>query len=228
MKLQQIIDKLRYGELLNTSWDCDDKLPKVITAINSGLIDLASRFPLEEKQVLIQQYPQISIYKLSKEFARSNKDSSEPHKYILDTVFEPFTDDVLLITDVCDETGSKIPLNDENRPDSIFLISYNQIQIPNANEENTTFVIYRKSPKYIDPHTTDLEQDIDLPAYLLEALCAYVAFKDVLNIGGQEGLTAFRALEQRYLTLCDNIHAGNLLQNNVMPTNIKPILRNYI
>ena len=33
MKLQQIIDKLRYGELLNTSWECDDKLPKVITAI---------------------------------------------------------------------------------------------------------------------------------------------------------------------------------------------------
>ena len=100
MKLQHIIDSVRYGELTNISWDNKNRIPAIISFINQGLTDLYSRFPLMEKQLIIQQYPQISIYRLTRDFARTNFKSEQLHKYILDTPFEPFQEDILQISGV--------------------------------------------------------------------------------------------------------------------------------
>ena len=46
MKLQHIIDSVKYGELTNISWDNKNRIPAIISFINQGLTDLYSRFPL--------------------------------------------------------------------------------------------------------------------------------------------------------------------------------------
>ena len=226
MKLEHILDTIKYGELATTSWE--DKDPQIINFINLGLIQLYSRFPISEKQVLIQQYPQISLYRLSREFARTNVTSPMPHKYILDTPFEPFMNDVMFITDICSERGAPIPLNDTNDPRSYFLTSFDTLQIPNANEHETTFILYRAKPLYISPRVEDKSIDIYIPECLLEALTTYVGFKAMQSIGGEEGITQSQTLLQRFDQLCNEVITNNLLGNNVNPTNLKLRMRGFV
>ena len=226
MLLSFIIDAVKYGELQNVY--TEEKLPQLISFINLGLIQIYSKLPIIEKQVTIQEYPQISLYKLSSMYARHNHLSKVKHKYILDTPDNPFTDDVLFITGICDENGFAIPLNDEHHRRSIFISSYDTIQIPNADENEAVFVIYRAKPRCINPETENLNQEIELPDYLLEALTAFVGFKAHQAIGSQESLAASQAFYQRFTELINQAITDNIAGDGVLPTNIKPRMRGYI
>jgi len=226
MLLSQIIDSVRYGELQNVY--TDEMLPQLISFINLGLIQIYSKLPVVEKQVTIQEYPQISLYKLSSLYARHNHLSPVRHKYILDTPDNPFMDDVLFITGVCDEHGFSVPLNDDNHRHSVFIASHDTIQIPNANENRAIFVIYRAKPRYINPTTKKLDIPVELPEYLLEALTAFIGFKAHQAIGGQEGLATSQALYQRFTELINQAITDNIAGDNVMPSNIKLRMRGFI
>lgn len=226
MLLETILDTVRYGELNNISID-DEKIPQIINYINLGLIQLYSKFPVQEKQVIIQQYPQISMYVLDPKYARSNRVSSAPHKYILDTPDDPFVGDVMFITGICDEWGIPRPLNDDHSPRSYFLVSHNTLQIPNANEHESTFVIYRAKPRIVNPKQYDPMEYIELPEYLLEPLTTYVGYKAMQALGSQEGVQQAQAMLERFNMLCQEINANNLMGNNVSPSNIKLGMRGF-
>lgn len=227
MQLNQVIDSIRYGELTNLSWDDNKRIPAIITYINQALTDLYNKFPILEKQLTIQQYPQISMYVLTRDFARTNFKSEQLHKYILDTPFEPFKDDILQITGIYDEEGRPIPLNDSHNPHSYFLVSYNTIQIPNANEDKSIFVTYKARHRYIEPNTENLEQEVFLPTCLEEALYAYIGYKALISIGSPDTVQLAQLYLQRYEQLCDTVKQQNVLNNYVMPTNIKPIIQGF-
>lgn len=227
MKLRHIIDSIKYGELTNISWDSPDRIPAIICFINQGLTDLYTRFPLLEKQVIIQQYPQISIYKLTRDFARTNHKSEQLHKYILDTPFEPFTEDILQVTGVYTEEGLPIPLNDTTNPKSFFLPSYNTIQIPNANENEATFITYKAKHNYIEPTTEDLDQEVEVPPCLAEALYAYLGYKCLVSMGSADTVQLAQLYLQRYEQLCSGTNINNTLGNLVVPTNIKAYIQGF-
>lgn len=227
MQLRQVIDSIKYGELTNISWEDTKRIPAIITYINQALTDLYNKFPILEKQLTIQQYPQISMYVLTREFARTNFKSEQLHKYILDTPFEPFNDDILQITGIYDEEGRPIPLNDSHNPNSYFLVSYNTIQIPNANENNAIFVTYKARHRYIEPNTEDLEQEVFLPTCLEEALYAYIGYKALISIGSADTIQLAQLYLQRYDQLCAGVKNENILGNYIAPTNIKPILQGF-
>lgn len=227
MTLQEIIDTLKYGELTNISWDYENRIPQVISQINLGLLNLYSRFPVLEKSVSIAQYPHISIYHLTSQYARTNTQSTENYKYILDTILDPFTDDILQITAATDEFGMSVPLNDENDPRSWFLPAYNQLQIPNAKEGDTAFLIYRAKPKRIDPLTKDFNQEVFLPQFLVDPLINYVAYKISISMGGDNAQIA-SVYQQLYEKQCIDIINQNLMNTYSSTTNIKPILGGYV
>ena len=226
MLLEQIIDTIKYGELSNISVESEE-VPKIINFINLGLIQLYSKFPIVEKQVVIQQYNQISLYVLDYRFARSNINSLMPHRYILDTPEDPFMDDVMFITGVCDEWGRPVSLNDDHDPHSYFLVSHNTVQIPNANEHNSTFIIYRAKPKRIRTKEYNMMEEVILPEYLLEALSAYVGFKAMQSMTSEEGSALSDKFLDRYNTLVNEVQQNNLMNSNVSPTNIKLGFRGY-
>ena len=228
MQLQTIIDTVRYGDLCSISWEDPARIPQIISYLNLALIDLYKGFPIKEKQVAIQQFSQTSIYVLSREYARTNIESDVPHRYILDNDYEPFIDDVLIITGACDELGRPVPLNDNHDPRSWFLSGYNQIQIPEAKDNETAFLIYRCKPVFISPTITDFSIDIELPDYLLEAVCSYIAFKAMLSMGGQEGMAASEIFHKNYLDHCKEVDIRNLLNQNSSVSNIKPGIRGYV
>jgi len=227
MQLQQVIDTVKYGELTNISWKAEDRIPALISFLNQALTDLYSKFPLMEKQITIQQYPQISIYLLTRDFARTNFKSEELHKYILDTPFEPFKDDILQITGTYDEYGHPIPLNDDHNPHSWFLTSYNTIQIPNANENEVSLVTYKAKHRYIKPDTEDMEQEVFLPPCLEEALFTYIAYKCLVSMGSQDTQAQAQFYLQKYDQLCNTVRELNTLGNYVAPSNIKLLRRGY-
>ena len=225
MQLKQLIDSVKYGELTNVSWD--KKIPALISYINQALTDLYTKFPLMEKQVVIQQYPQISMYVLTKDFARTNIKSQQLHKYILDTPFEPFEEDVLQITGIYNEHGMPVPYNDTNNPFSYHLVSYNTVQIPNANENESTFITYKARHRYIEPTTEDMEQEVFLPSCLEEAVCTYIAYKALVSIGSADTVQLAQLYLQRYEQLCDTVKSQNILNNYILPTNIKPMIQGF-
>ena len=99
MKVSDVFSELVYGELsahaiamMGSISDTDT--PRVISYINSGLLDLYTRYPLLMKELRLQQYSYITSYKLSVEHARTNS-TSDKVKYIIDSNLAPFTGDVI-------------------------------------------------------------------------------------------------------------------------------------
>lgn len=228
MNLKQLLDTLRYGELANMNYFNEDKVPAIITYLNSALIQLYSRFPLSEKQLIIEQHPHIATYHISSKYARSNKASLEPYKYIIDSEEEPFQDDVIRVTSAYNKYGEPVPLNDQNDLRSWFLPSYNSVQIFNSQEGDTAFFIYRARHSYINPEVQDYESVlIDIPACLEEALCSYIASKAYITIQNQEGISLSGLYENRYEKLCSAVEANNLLQSESSNSNIKLFMRGF-
>lgn len=190
MKLSTIFTQLTHGELSQLDiggadgvgiQSCD--YTKIVAHVNLGLVELYKRFFLKEAEVVIQQYDHIQTYYLEGKYAETSG-SDEPIKYIVDSVYQPFKDDVLKIEQVFNELGIPLIENQDGCMSClpgqgalhpIYTPSYNSIQVPQPEKENQMIVTYRASHEEIlvpglDPKTTE----VHLPPGLLEALVLYV------------------------------------------------------
>lgn len=153
---------------------------ELIEHINTGLLHIYQEFHFSTDEVVIQQFDNIQIYELHSDYAVSNATSTEPYKWIIDSVEKPFTDRVLLIESVYDEEGNMLPLNNDGEESSVYTPSPTSIQILTPSSENIVTVIYQKAhPKLAydgDDLDTTLAQKIVLPLAAKNALCLYVAY----------------------------------------------------
>lgn len=203
MTLLDLFKDLTYGELSQLSFgnmmpDDNESEPdpkayaQLISHINRGLTALYSRFLLQAKEIYIQQYEEFEIYELHSKYAASNVASTEPIKYIEDSVANPFLDDILKIEECYDEVGNKLFLNDVTEELSIFTPSYRSIQIPYPNDFNMLAVQYRANHPRID-YVRGMDPsaiEIHMPGTLYEALLFYIAhrvFGAQNTDGGVEG-----------------------------------------
>jgi len=194
MKLSDLFDQLAYGELSQLSMGgregsgiIQSDYHLIVPHINLGLTEIYKQFPLKQEEVFVQQFDHIQIYYLDSKYAQTNKpevgvtvvggatDLIDKY-YIMDSVYEPFKDNVLQIERVFNEDGQEYFFNDKNEPYSVLTPSYNSIQIPYPMNENVMNVIYRAAhPKIelkgLNPDT----EEIQLPLSHLEALLMYVA-----------------------------------------------------
>lgn len=236
--LQELFEDLQYGELaqFSVSGDIDNPMtgiraqdfPALISHLNKALTAIHTRLPLRDRELTLQQYEVLSFYKLSSEYAVSNTESTEPVKYIIDTPERPFIDDVLGITGVYDETGCRIPLNDDNDCNSYWLNNYRTLQIPEPADDNTVFITYRANHPKIEPDADISVTEIDIPDYCIEPVLAYVAHRMYAR-SNDAGATA-RSIEmvQKYEALCQEIERRNLLNNYNNNTNLKLEQRGFV
>ena len=205
MKLSDLFTDLTYGELYNLhlggfvpsdpeSEPDPVKYAQLVAAVNLGLGQLYKEFFLRSEEHYIQLYQQLSTYTLHSDYAQTNVASTEPIKYIMDTVDNPFQDNVLRIEEVYDEDGVKLPLNDETEDLSIYTPRYNQIQVPYPEDDMTVSVQFRAThPRivYTGVATFDPEAvEIDLPNSLIEPMQFYVASKLLRPMGGEKVVEA--------------------------------------
>ena len=210
MYLSEIFEQLSQGELSSLYMGkvnetgiqiCD--YPKIVPHINLAITELHKRFLLKWDEVVVQQYDEINIYYLQKKYAVTD-DTDVPKKYIIDSVYQPFKDNVLRIEKIIDELGRELFVNDSEEYWSVHTPSYDSIQVPYPEKENQMIVTYRADADKIlipdlDPKTTV----ISIPGYLVEALLLYVAarvFSNVNTDGVNEGNTYMAKFEKSILT----------------------------
>lgn len=234
MKLREFLSNLSYGELSNTSIGDsgsgtikDKYIPTVISHINYGITDLCSRFMLHEKSVVIEMHEQIGTYILDGKYAQSS-DSGEPIKYIIDSPYEPFDDDVLRIHKVHNEIGNELNFNDNSFHCSLKKVGHNGIQILQPVDGNVIFVTYLANQKKISLDANPDTTNIDLPAYLLEALSFYVAARLFSNMNNQILSAKAQEFMARYENSCEQVEQRNLNNEHQDDTNIKSEIRGWL
>lgn len=230
MNLRQLIDHLVQNNLYQFNMAKNEQFPAIINALNLELTQLYSRYPVLEKDVAFRRFPEISIYHLTRRYCRSNDESKELYKYILDTKDNPFLGDVLKIENAYTESGQHIVLNDNNNPRAWFTPSFDTIQIPNTTDIDTRIAIigYKAKPEHIDPNTTDFEKDIYIPSYLEEPMIYGITMRVAERLPTQTGMQVVQMAQAKYKELCDNVDTLNLFHENNVSTNIKLGMRKFV
>lgn len=230
MNLRQLIDHLVQNNLYQFNMAKNEQFPAIINALNLELTQLYSRYPVLEKDVAFRRFPEISMYHLTRRYCRSNDESKELYKYILDTRDNPFLGDVLKIENAYTESGQHIVLNDNNNPRSWFTPSFDTIQIPNTTDIDTRIAIigYKAKPEHIDPNTTDFEKDIYIPSYLEEPMIYGITMRVAERLPTQTGMQVVQMAQAKYKELCDNVDTLNLFHENNVSTNIKLGMRKFV
>jgi hypothetical protein len=165
--------------------------------VNLGLNSLYKRFLLASKETYIQQYEAIEEYTLHSRYAQSNTESTEPIKWVQDSVTKPFQDDVLNIEQCYSEIGDLLPLNDPTEELSIYTPTYRSIQVLWPNEFNVIAIQYRADhPRLKYTYGMDPELiEVMVPNALQEALIFYIANRAFGTLEGQEGQSYFMKYE---------------------------------
>ena len=190
MLLSEIFEHLTYGELSqltitgNGTGIKPKDYPVMASHLNLALNAIHSRLPLREEEAVIQLYDNITNYYLRPQFAVSSG-SSESIKYIIDTPTSKFNPEVIQVLDVYSENGDELPVNNLSKKDSIFLPTFDCIQVPYPVSDNTIFVIYRAShEKIVVNPSSDLEGiEVKIPAYLVSVISYFIASNLIAPMG---------------------------------------------
>jgi len=208
MLLSEFKEYLAYGELsqLNVG-DLlvnNDHFPRMISGINLGLLELYKRFPINVKELVVQLVENRTNYVLHSSFAESKMpiDGNPANYYIKDSVYYPFTDDILIIETVFNEYGEELPLNDENMQYSLFTTGHNIIHHPYPENENAIFIQYRASANKLDLTATDTTI-IDIPPQFVEPLVNFVAYRmfAAINMNSAEAVNYYTKFENSCVLL---------------------------
>lgn len=222
MYLSEVFDALSHGELSQLYVGGEDDgvgidrcdYPKIVSHINLALSELYKRFPIKTGEVRVIMYDQLNKYRLDPRFAHTNEKSSEPIKYIADSLHQPFKGGVNKIEIVYDEGGEEMYLNDDTRYWSLYTPEYNVLQVPWPDRDNSYTVHYRANhDKILIPGLNPETEQIFLPPGYLEPLLFYVGSRTFTAMNGDsdsEGNNYMAKFEQS----CARIRDLNLTNDD--------------
>lgn len=228
MTLDEIITDLQYGELSSHGMFLDtlsvgDK-DKLIAHINICLTELYTRFPLLTKEFTLIQYSNITEYWINSKFAKTNTQSSEPYKYILDSDKYPFIDDLIRFECIYDEMGDEVIINNSTECNVTATPAMDMLQIPDPIDTNAWFVSYRANHPVVTRDTKTLL----LPTNFKPALLAYVASRVYSGSSSQEHSVLSATLFQKYELFCQQQEAFGMVNKIDNEFNHRPCLGGWI
>lgn len=237
MKLSDVLQELALGELQNTpavevgNFEIQPLfVPRVIHAINSALTNFYSMFLLKESQLLIQLYKGMSHYYLDYRHAKSNHSVEDGGyiKYILDTDFEPFQDDVINILEVSSLDNISIPMDDITNKFGVYIPEFNCIKIPDNFNHTHLSVTYQANHVMI-PLTEPANSRfmVNIPTAMKQAFYSYVACLTLHNMGGNN-IQESNAYYAKYMTLMEGLKQQGIGVKSQVGINIKPYVNNWI
>lgn len=121
--LSEIFQTLAHGELnglhignsqLNTV--DESNMPKLLSHVNLGLVELSKRFILRTGERTIHQIAGRELYPLRSEYAELVDQCGDNDYFIEQTDETPFEDDVVKILHVYNSLEVELPLNDRTQP----------------------------------------------------------------------------------------------------------------
>jgi hypothetical protein len=234
MRIQELFRLLSYGELSNLDLSGEgsgtikkERYPQLINYINEGLLKLYSRFPLLQKDLIIELRSDITIYPLKLEYAESVGSNVE-YPFIKDRPGKEFTGDVIKILEVHSSCGSEYTLNDKGNPHSLFTPQPDVLQVPYPKAGIALGVQYQaRHPKLLDTGSKILAQNIELPFFLESALQNYVAHKVYGHMNGAENTAKSQEFQVNFERLCADIEQKDLVNQTFSTTQSKLEMRGF-
>lgn len=223
MNLRQVFNSLEHVHLSGLSITNSGvgigeiDYPLVLVSINEILTDLYTRFDLKTSEVILRLIKGQTEYTIHSDYADSNVNSTEPVRWVVDSVDNPFKDDISYILSVTTSTQEKLEVNKPNYCNSVFTPSTNTIQIPTEIAETVTglSVIYNASPILV-PVSTTLDVDtinIELPQAMFNALIFGVC-KTIYSVkGGKDGYSKSNDYHQKYLNELNMLSDSGMFSN---------------
>lgn len=220
MKLHEILTDLSYNELSNHSMSEDgtgtireQQIPKVVSSITSVMRRLHTNFVMSRKQLTIILLPEKTRYELKPEYAFSQNIVPVPGivPYIVDSLDDPFTGDVLQLLEFRDRYNRPLSLNDpdgrygirSSRPD-VFWFSEDRFR----GELKVTY-----KAKYMPPvlDFCNLEEEVEIPDYLYGALRSGIAAEIYGAMSGQEHLVLAQKHKSDFDTWCNEVVKSDVI-----------------
>lgn len=167
----------------------DGKKPLVNTIIQAGITDINKYFTIKEGELLLRTKNGKNKYELIPENAIS---TGNQFGFIIDSVDDPFTGDILQIQQVHDSRGKSIWLNADTshrvptddiygyhhgivQKSGINMVTFNTLKFPEGHDADDYLVNYKAKLKPLDKNADPMTTFLDLPDHYLNALCNYVA-----------------------------------------------------
>lgn len=230
MKLIEIFQHLATGELSQlsigggTSGEINEKNhDRIVAHLNLGLTALYTRFLLKERKVRVSLQADRLVYPLVRKYAASNTESTEPVKFLWDSLSDPFLDDVLKIEQVYTAYGIEMPLNARTRY-SLTTPVMNRLAFPKEivefspelpEELKTTWVMvnYRACHPIIDTMAATFDPEtyeVELPYSHLMALLYFVASRLHNPIGMINEFHSGNSYAAKYEAECQRLELANI------------------
>jgi hypothetical protein len=230
MNVTEFVGRLSRGPLSNLSMSnegdgtiVEAKLPAVIDYLNEGLLKIFTRFDLLEKEVILEQIDGVTRYELDSRYALT-KAAENPtlQHYIIDSIANPFTDDLLKVLSVW-KAGTvnpiRLPLNDDNNSCSLFTPKSDLLQVPEPVDAEPLYLIYQARHPILTQD--EMEAEIEIPAVLEEPLLAYVAHKVYFYMNGQEHSQKAAEHLSSYEAGCNEIVETDMVSSSLSFTSSK-------
>lgn len=229
MNITDVFRELSYSKFSNLALGNDgdgtiatSAQPRILLAVNEGLLRLHTRFLLRDQWLLLQLVDYITHYHLDSRFSESAAflgTTTQRTAYIKDMVLEPFSDDVVRILSVEDEFGQTFPLNDAGDKNSLHTPQGKVLQVPYPESGRVLAVQYQARHPNISSVTDDLE--IRLPDCLHEALRCYVAYQVFSGIATQEATIKAQESLAMYNAVCQDVVDHDLVSTSVSTSNVR-------
>lgn len=215
--LQEIFDTLATGEFSNLKLGnsllgtiSEEDYPKIVSAINLGLLDLHKRFPLREGEIIVHQYPGVTKYELRE--SRANiLGLLDNETYIELTEGESWPGDLIKVDSLWETDGTEIPLNDPCYADTGgFTPSFDILKMVPRSPAIPVYIKYRAGyPKIVITDSFNPETEIlHIPDYILEALLFFIAsrvFRGIASKASEGEVTSAHTYLTLYRTVCQEI-----------------------
>lgn len=230
MLISDLFGMLSTGELSNLAMSTNGsgsivtaQQPKLINYTNDALLRLYSRFVLRETDLLLQLYEHITFYHLIPRFSVSyvptGPTDAEPIRYIIDGNAEPFTDELLKVLTAYDKFGRELPINDEEKHNSLFTPQAKLLQVPNPVEDQ--FLSVRYQQRHYVLAQGNLSQEIFCPEVLWGALTAYIASKVFSHMNTADSSAKAMEFKADYEAICSEITDRDLVNSSISQSNVR-------
>lgn len=190
---------------------------RLIGFINETLSRLYTRFPLKERDLVLELHSHITNYKLDSRHARTRMEEfPDEEMFILDLPEKPFADDVIRILSVYDIWGKRMALNDDSNLDSLYTPYPTTLQVSNPYQKGYLSVQYQASHPKLDYN--DLTQEIDIPNNLEGALINFISYLVFSSVGTQEASMKAQEYLGMYEAICSEVELNSFSDGTNTPS----------
>ena len=200
MKLSFILSQLKNSEVstLSSSFFTDEKL---LSMLNSALIDLYTIFKIETREAIIT-LDTVNI-KTIYSFDGTDPNVKSEGQLLQAGSFMSFVESH-------NEDGSVSLFNDEGDPFSLFTPEWNKVEVTLLDGRKYVSVIYKTNPTMYSTNDITTDPEVDIPLFFLEPISLFIGWKVYNAINAKQNMDN-NTYYMRYRASIDNITNRGLL-----------------